>query len=63
MFSKNVMEKPHLVCTYNVITLCALLSDFIDLLHSLASHQDLGVGLYKSRPFSRLLAYPIPFSF
>ena len=46
-------------------TLCALLSDLIDSQHSLGSYHDLGIGLYESRPFSRLpeVSFPSLFSY
>ena len=43
--------------------LCALLSDLIYSHLSLPSDHDLGVGLYGSRPFSRLSKCHLPFSF
>ena len=43
--------------------MCALLSDLIHSWHRLASYHDLGVGLYESRPFSRLLKFSLPFFF
>ena len=44
-------------------TLFALLSDLIDLQHSLGFYHDLGVGLYESRLFSTLSKCPLPPSF
>ena len=43
-------------------TLCALLSYLIYSHHSLLSDHDLGVGLYESRPFSRISECHLPLS-
>ena len=44
-------------------TLFALLSNLVDSQHSLDSYHDLGIGLYESRPFSRLPKSHFSFSF